>query len=65
MSIGGIRRVDRGNMSRYQINRGQNGDRMVFADYFKLEGQYFWFFDSDGNVKHITKATYVETIDLI
>ncbi len=52
-------------MNKYHINKSMPGERLIEADHFQIEGDYFWFFTKDDQVKAMTKSTYVETIDVM
>jgi hypothetical protein len=50
-------------MSKFKINPGAVSERIIEADYFKLEGDYFWFFNNDSEVISIKKAIHIDQID--
>jgi hypothetical protein len=63
-SIGGGFTAEIGeSMSKFKINPGAVSERIIEADYFKLEGDYFWFFNNDSEVISIKKAIHIDQID--
>ena len=52
-------------MNKYHVNKSLPGERLIEADYFRIEGDYFWFFTKDDKVKAISKSIYIETLDVI
>jgi len=63
-SIGGGFTVKIGDkMSRFKINPNAISEQIIEADFFKIEGDYFWFFKGDSEVVSIKRASHVDQID--
>lgn len=67
VSNGDILTVDRliQDMNKYHINKSLPGERLIEAEHFLIDGEYFWFITKDDQVKAISKSTCIETIDVI
>ncbi len=50
-------------MTKFKINPNAISEQIIEADFFKLEGDYFWFFKGDSEVVSIKKAIHVDQID--
>jgi hypothetical protein len=63
-SNGGGHKVEIGvKMAKFKINPGAISERVIEADFFKLEGDYFWFFNNESEVVSINKAIHIDRID--
>jgi hypothetical protein len=52
-------------MKTFVINKGGISEKVVQADYFKIEGSFVWFLTNNSEVISIKKIYYVEQIDLV
>jgi len=50
-------------MKKFVINKGGISEKVVHADYFKIEGNFVWFLTNDSDVVSIKKIDYVDQID--
>lgn len=50
-------------MSKFKINPGTISECIIEADSFRLEGEYFWFFNDNSEVVSIKKAIHIDRID--
>jgi hypothetical protein len=50
-------------MKKFVINKGGISEKVVHADYFKIEGNFVWFLTNDSEVVSIKKIDYVDQID--
>jgi len=49
----------------YLVNPNSASERTIEADFFKIEGEFAWFFTNSDQVVSIHKTKFIDRIDLI
>ncbi len=49
----------------YTVNPNSATERTIEADFFKIEGEYAWFFKDNDQVVSIHKTKFIDRIDSI
>jgi hypothetical protein len=49
----------------YTVNPNSPTERKIEADFFKIEGEYAWFFKDNDQVVSIHKTKFIDRIDSI
>jgi hypothetical protein len=52
-------------MNTYVVNLGSISEKVVKADYFKIENDFVWFLTNQSEVVSIKKADHIDQIDLV
>ncbi len=52
-------------MNTYIVNPGSISEKVVKADYFKIENDFVWFLTDQSEVVSIKKADHIHQIDLV
>ena len=52
-------------MNTYVVNPGLISEKVVKADYFKIENDFVWFLTNQSEVVSIKKVHHIDQIDLV
>ena len=57
--------ASKGENMKYLINSKSVGEKLVDADFFKIENDFVWFFKGESHVVSIHRAEFINTIDYL
>ncbi len=47
------------------INRNSIGEKLIKADFFKIEGDFAWFFKNETQVVSINRIDFINEIEFV